>query len=91
MFYQACLSGGCSTLQAKLLYAGVRVGAWVISEPALTDLALSKFEFFYKLPGQQSAEEVIVQGKFVSIAHDLSNSADDFATTKALVDKHLSM
>ena len=91
MFYSACLTGGCSTLQAKLLYAGVRVGSWATSQPTLADLALSKFKFVYKLPGQQTAEETIVRGKFVSIAHDLSDSSDDFATVKELVDKHLSI
>lgn len=29
MFYQACLAGGCPAVQAELLYAGVRIGAWL--------------------------------------------------------------
>ncbi|MEJ7658847.1 MAG: hypothetical protein WKG07_04055 [Hymenobacter sp.] len=29
MFYQACLAGGCAPSQAELLYAGVRIGAWL--------------------------------------------------------------
>ncbi len=29
MFYFACLAGGCSKSQARLLYTGVRIGAWV--------------------------------------------------------------
>lgn len=28
MFYHACLAGGCGKLQARKLYAGVRLGAW---------------------------------------------------------------
>lgn len=27
MFYQACLAGGCSLVQARILYIGVRIGA----------------------------------------------------------------
>ena len=29
MFYYACLAGGCTALQAKILYAGVRIGAFI--------------------------------------------------------------
>ncbi len=29
MFYRACLAGGCAPAQAELLYAGVRIGAWL--------------------------------------------------------------
>jgi len=28
MFYFACLAGGCTPRQARLLYTGVRIGAW---------------------------------------------------------------
>lgn len=28
MFYRACRAGGCSPGQAKMLYVGVRIGAW---------------------------------------------------------------
>lgn len=28
MFYHACIAGGCSVAQARVLYAGVRIGAW---------------------------------------------------------------
>lgn len=29
MFYFACLAGGCPVEQARMLYLGVRIGAWV--------------------------------------------------------------
>ena len=28
MFYFACLAGGCTLLESKLFYAGVRLGSW---------------------------------------------------------------
>lgn len=28
MFFQACRDGGCNTVQAMILYVGVRIGAW---------------------------------------------------------------
>lgn len=28
MFYYACMAGGCGKRQARILYAGVRIGAW---------------------------------------------------------------
>lgn len=91
MFYSACLAGGCSMLQAKLLYAGVRVGAWVSFQPALANLAEQPLEFTYRLPGQRTGEEVMVQAKFVNIANDLAACGDDFEEIKKLVNKHLSM
>lgn len=36
MFYFACRAGGCSPSQARLLYLGVRVGAWAASTVSLS-------------------------------------------------------
>ena len=35
MFYNACREGGCNWIQAKALYIGVRIGAWVSGDSSL--------------------------------------------------------
>ena len=45
MFYHACIAGGCSFLQAKLLYAGVRIGAWTSSSLAPMPYQCISFSF----------------------------------------------
>ena len=57
MFYSACLCGGCSLLQAKLLYAGVRLGAWASANHVFAMDALALAPAAYRLPGQQSPVE----------------------------------
>jgi len=39
MFYFACRTGGCNWLQALMLYAGVRIGAWLDAEERYRDAA----------------------------------------------------
>ncbi len=41
MFYFACLAGGCSRTQARILYLGVRIGAMAIGAPALAMITTS--------------------------------------------------
>lgn len=75
MFYNACLTGGCSKSQAALLYAGVRIGAWVSSRPTwqpdLRELLI------YRLPGKKTDNEISIQSKFVEIANELKQLGDE--------------
>ncbi|MDD2775334.1 MAG: DUF1353 domain-containing protein [Gallionella sp.] len=56
MFYYACLDGGCSLLQAKMLYAGVRIGAWACIG-GLQLMAVPIVGQLYRLPSQHTNDE----------------------------------
>jgi hypothetical protein len=38
MFYFACREGGCTWFQARVLYIGVRIGAWIANNPDLRQI-----------------------------------------------------
>jgi hypothetical protein len=89
MFYYACLAGGCSFLQAKLLYAGVRIGAWTSASFASESLAKDKLLF--RVPFKASSDEQFIQSKFQEIATELKVLSDD-ASIDALdtvINKHI--
>lgn len=54
MFYFACLDGGCSLAQARLLYLGVRVGAWAASTVGLS--RVNAATVLYRAPGDVPPE-----------------------------------
>jgi hypothetical protein len=92
MFYFACLCGGCPVVQAKLLYAGVRVGAWAsahrIPTMETTDQAFAPPDGT-RLPGQQTPRELELRARYTLIAQQLMSSNDDFANTEQLVSRNL--
>ncbi|QJD90153.1 DUF1353 domain-containing protein [Duganella dendranthematis] len=89
MFYQACLAGGCTLFQAKILYAGVCIGAatgdWKLRSPYLT----TNDEKAFKLPSEHSQAEVEVRAKFILMAKDLESTGDDFEEVRQVVIRHL--
>jgi hypothetical protein len=89
MFYFACLCGGCSSLQAKLLYAGVRLGAWADTHHLFTMDAVAMAPDATRLPGQQSPRELELRARYTLIAHQLMATGDDFADIKQVVDRNL--
>ncbi|MES3024233.1 MAG: DUF1353 domain-containing protein [Pseudomonadota bacterium] len=89
MFFSACLAGGCTMMQGKLLYAGVRLGAWA-DEKQLFTLNLNAAPVNgFPLPGQQSPQELEVRALYTMLASDLGGTADDFAAIRAAVDRRL--
>lgn len=89
MFHAACLSGGCSRLQAKLLYAGVRLAAWAGANQALAVEPLAAAPGAYRLPGQQSPRELELRARYTIIANELMGAGDDFSDIEHIVDRHL--
>lgn len=89
MFYHACLSGGCSFLQAKLLYAGVRIGAW--AGASLAPTALSKSRLLFRVPMKPGADELFIQSKFQELAAELASMKDEasIAELDAVINKHI--
>ena len=89
MFYFACLCGGCSMLQAKLLYAGVRLGAWASVNRVLALDAVALPPDATRLPGQQSPRELELRARYTLIAHQLMATGDNFAQIQEVVDRNL--
>jgi len=89
MFYHACLAGGCSFLKAKLLYAGVRIGAW--SSASLSPESVSAEKLLFRVPFRVLSDEQFLQSKFQEIANELTTLKDDasIAEIDAVLDKHV--
>ena len=89
MFYHACLAGGCSFLQANLLYAGVRIGAW--ASASFTSESFAKERMLYRVPFRAFADEQFIQSKFQEIAIELKTLGDQasIADLDAVIDKHV--
>ena len=78
MFYHACRAGGCSPRQARLLYAGVRIGAW--AERALDADALSaERQLLRAPPAEPNEEELFLRNTFTAIAHEMEPLADELS------------
>ncbi len=75
MFYEACLAGGCSYLQAKLLYAGVRIGAWASTSFPLE--SFSRERLLFRVPFVAAADEQFLQNKFHEVAAELKELPDE--------------
>ena len=89
MFYFACLAGGCSQGQARMLYVGVRIGSWSLSPFHLphyynTELSLN-------LPGVLPDNTVLIQDKFTRVLSRVNEERGDltFEELEGIVDEQL--
>lgn len=89
MFYQACLAGGCAPSQAKLLYAGVRVGSWMSRSRPLEHAIAEQVPDAARLPGQHSPLDLEVRALYTLLAGDLRDAGDDIDSVRAAVDRRL--
>ncbi|MES2018916.1 MAG: DUF1353 domain-containing protein [Pseudomonadota bacterium] len=89
MFYFACLCGGCSLLQAKLLYAGVRIGAWASANHLMAMDTVALASGVQRLPGQQSPRELELRARYTLIANQLMATGDNFADIERVLDNNL--
>lgn len=90
MFYFACLAGGCSTEQARLLYLGVRLGDWATNVRALT--LPSRMRLLYRLPtARKTTAERELLNRFTAVTRKLKtlDDAADFKTLEELVNREL--
>lgn len=87
MFYYACLAGGCSFVQAKVLYAGVRVGAWAGDTGLM--LAPGAPSVLFRLPSEHTKEELEIRAKFTLVARSLETTPDDFNEIRRVVNNQL--
>lgn len=86
MFFSACLTGGCSKAQAKMLYLGVRIGSWAsgVGWVALADETARP-----RFANEHSRAELLVRAKYTVIANKLLDAPDDFQTIKSIIDAEL--
>lgn len=89
MFYFACLAGGCTRLESKLLYAGVRIGSWATLTRNFADELLPLCRPPARLPGQQTPGELAVRAKYTLLASELLVAGDSFDAIRATVERHL--
>lgn len=91
MFFYACLAGGCGELRARVLYAGVRTGAW--ASRSLLERAISKERLLTARTnlGASSLEEDFLRGKLGAIADDITQlpPGASIAEMDAVIEQHL--
>lgn len=83
MFYYACLCGGCSVLQAKLLYAGVRIGA--SQKPVMLTMFAAPIIEPVRLPNQKTVDELETRAQFTMLSLKLEKTGDSFEKTRDVV------
>jgi hypothetical protein len=92
MFFHACRAGGCTPGQAKVLYAGVRIGAWALS--SLPPHLLTAEAMLFRQPLDTPAlEEQFLQGKLDMIATEMDAlpAEPTIAEMDSVIGRHLSI
>lgn len=90
MFYSACLAGGCSIAQARILYAGVRIGAWV-PNVRLWSTESVRVPATRKGAVRATITDESVENTFREIAADIAGIPENapFELLEETVDRHL--
>ena len=76
MFFHACRAGGCDAVQARILYAGVRIGAWasaILPKHAFSPARL----LFREHIGTRFNDEMLLIGKLSDISVEMRDLPDD--------------
>jgi|GEM_PF-639094 hypothetical protein len=89
MFYHACRAGGCSAFQSRILYAGVRLGAWASTKN--TAAAVTGKPLLMRSVMGAQAWELDLQGKLAEIAREMGNLREEasIAELDAVIRKHV--
>jgi len=75
-------------VQAKMLYAGVRIGAWASIGGGQLMVALAGPQT-YRMPSQYTKDELEIRAKFTLIAKNLETTKDDFSEIRRIVDEQV--
>jgi len=91
MFYYACLAGGCSKPQARVLYLGVRIGSWSVQKVNFLSKLIPKNLLFRFPTTPKMQEEILMRETFNQVFMKLAKleESDDFEKLEALVDAEL--
>jgi hypothetical protein len=90
MFYYACRAGGCSAGQARILYAGVRIGAW--ASASLPEESISRETLLFRgRPEVPVLEAQFLQGKLAEISRDMESLPEEASVEEleAVIERHL--
>ena len=89
MFYFACLAGGCSLGQARMLYVGVRIGSWSHSPLHLSHYYNTQLSLNF--PGVLPDDTVLIQSKFNHVLSRVNEERGDltFEKLEGIVDEQL--
>jgi hypothetical protein len=95
MFYHACREGGCSVVEATLLYIGVRIGALTPLVPAWQEASKTEEPRANRSPGDDrleadfrlAVEKVLAQGE-TDDPHEVERRTDEALTLVSGIDLH---
>ena len=90
MFFHGCRAGGCSPAQARILYAGVRIGA--CASESLPERALSRQAMLFRNRRDVPVlEEQFLQCKLSEIGADMESLPDEPSIEQldAVIQRHL--
>jgi hypothetical protein len=92
MFFHACRAGGCNPMQARILYAGVRIGAWASSNLPKESISAERL-LFRKQIAVPFAEESFLKGKLADIANEMEGLPDEPSIEQLdeVIAKHISV
>lgn len=90
MFYHACRAGGCGAYQARVLYAGVRIGAWAsrsLPERTLVEEGV----LFRKHLDFPALEDDFMRGKLTEISREMEKLPDEPSIEQldAIIEHHV--
>lgn len=90
MFYYACLAGGCSKPQARILYLGVRLGTWASKKTGFLEKLKSE-RFLFRKRSQPLEEEDEILTKFETLRDKLESmpDSDSFEAMEAMLDNEI--
>jgi hypothetical protein len=91
MFYFACLAGGCSLSQARVLYIGVRIGAWTNVMSGV--LPFGPDEMLLRPRGVVGQQEIEIHQKFSEIVARVDQEPRElsFEELERIVDERLAL
>lgn len=76
MFFHACRAGGCNPVQARILYAGVRIGAWASSSLPKECISSDKLLFRTQI-AVPFADETFLKVKLSDISNEMKGLPDE--------------
>lgn len=93
MFYYACRADGCGWLQAKVLYIGVRIGAWISSDQSLRHLNNAAPLGYGPMPALTPEEHMVleVHQRSYYLTEDLEGTDADLDTIDRTVKKSIAL
>ncbi|MDO8369341.1 MAG: DUF1353 domain-containing protein [Candidatus Nitrotoga sp.] len=90
MFFHACRAGGCDAVQARILYAGVRIGAWASAILPKNSFSPARLLFRPHI-GTRFNDELLLIGKLSDISREMQDLPDDASLEQLdeIIERHI--